>query len=324
MKRIIIAGAGQIGSRHLQGLLLSRHDMEIEIAEPLEANRKLAMEKALQVVKYGEKKITFVNSADLLSSEPADLAIIATNSDVRAEVVSMVLSRTSVKYLILEKVVYQSVREFDSQIGLIEKAGTMAWVNCPRRVYPFYLRLKEETGSPENFFMTVSGSNWGLACNSVHFIDLFYYLTAHSGDHEVKAIFNPGFIESKRSGYMEYTGDLLIAGNKSGLLLRSFRNGGIPVHTDISVPGCRYVISESAGYVVKYSESNKFKPELEEVKFPFQSELTGIYADSLFDSGRCSLTPLAESRKYHNILFDALGQHIMKESGRLPEKYSIT
>ena len=42
MKKIVIIGAGQLGSRHLQGIAQSSFDIAIEVIEPYETSRETA------------------------------------------------------------------------------------------------------------------------------------------------------------------------------------------------------------------------------------------------------------------------------------------
>ncbi|HRE20329.1 MAG TPA: hypothetical protein PKW21_04770, partial [Rhabdaerophilum sp.] len=56
---IALVGAGNIGSRHLQGLALSRLDADIHIVEPNEAAASLATERLAQVKAGANLRFSF-------------------------------------------------------------------------------------------------------------------------------------------------------------------------------------------------------------------------------------------------------------------------
>ena len=207
MHNILLIGAGQLGSRHLQGLMKCNLPVRIEVVEPDERNRNTAAERAKQIEGSGNvTELSFRNSIDEIMFSEADLAIIATNSDVRADVIVKLTTKVNVRHLILEKVVYQSLEIFDQQICLIEALGIKTWVNYPRRIYPFYRNLKNELPADEKVSLTISGSNWGLGCNSLHFIDLFSFLTGKSECKTDYALLDPEILQSKRPGFVEFSG----------------------------------------------------------------------------------------------------------------------
>ena len=92
-KRIAIIGAGQLGSRHLQGLTKIKHDIHITVIDPnlpaLEIARQRFVEMPenplIQSVAYLDSFVEFV--------QPVELAIIATNADVRHKVIEELMSK---------------------------------------------------------------------------------------------------------------------------------------------------------------------------------------------------------------------------------------
>ena len=49
MKNILIMGCGELGSRHLQGLLQSRNDLNIVVYDTFDKSLQLAMQRAEEV-----------------------------------------------------------------------------------------------------------------------------------------------------------------------------------------------------------------------------------------------------------------------------------
>ena len=79
---ILIIGAGNLGSRHLQGLGKTKNKFNITVLDPNDsalAKAKLCYKEILRSNPY--QTVNFVNSLDLVRNS-ADLAIIATTADI--------------------------------------------------------------------------------------------------------------------------------------------------------------------------------------------------------------------------------------------------
>lgn len=325
MYNILLIGAGQLGSRHLQGLLKCRLPVKIEVIEPSEKNRNTAIERAEQAKVSGNKtELIFSKSLDEISGREADLVIIATNSDVRAEIVTELTGRVKFRYLILEKVVYQSLEVFKQQISLLEKSNIKTWVNYPRRIYPFYSDLKKELSGCGKISLTVSGSNWGLGCNSLHFIDLLCFLTGSTEYKTDYVLLDPEILQSKRPGFVEFTGRLGFSNQGGSLQLVSYNHSEIPVLIEATTAKGRWLITEAQNNVVIYRQEDSYKPELRPQKFPFQSELTGIVAEDIFTTGECGLASLRESYAQHSLLLPVFNNHLFAIRGVKNDNCPIT
>ena len=131
-KRILLVGAGQIGSRHLQGLARSKMSLAIEIMEPLASAREIAMQRFREIpVNGGIKELIAIENLDSSSFDGyVDLAIIATNAATRYDVIQNVLNRIEIPFLILEKVLFQRISDIDNIEKLLSEKACKAWVNC--------------------------------------------------------------------------------------------------------------------------------------------------------------------------------------------------
>lgn len=320
-KVIILAGAGQIGSRHLQGLMKMKTDARIIVFEPDSSARDVALVRALEAGDERARTIEFVESARATGLDHAHLAIIATGAAVRPTVVSEILQSTGVDMMILEKIAYQSSAIFKEQMDLLAKSGVRTWVNCPRRLYPFYSQLKKEIAGP--LTIRVSGSGWGLGCNSVHYIDLFSFLSG-SVDMEVSCILLDSMVhDSKRKGFSEFNGMVEFRGRNGSLRLESLADWNAPLLIDIIEPTRRILISETGGMVTAF-RSGEGKPETTSVSFPYQSGLTGIMADELLATGNCDLPDLEESYRQHTLILPLFTEHYNKITGAALDYCPIT
>ena len=299
MYQVAIIGAGQLGSRHMQGLKLASSPLSITVMDSNEESLKVAEERYDAVLPIGEKNINYVNSIDKLPPE-LDLVIIATGSKPRAAIVHSLLNHSTVKYLVLEKVLFPSLADYNNVGRLLKDKGIRCWVNCPRRMFGMYKQIKETIDSTKPVYMTNAGEDWGLCCNAIHMIDIFLYLTEETSYTVETKFLNDDIEDSKRGGYIEMTGTMKVTTPKGNeLTLISEKEFKGEKNYMIENNHNMYVISEGDG---KWSmNGNSYKYSI-----PYQSQLTGILADELLITGGCSLTPFVMSVSYHKPFIEAL------------------
>ena len=251
-----------------------------------------------------------------------DVAIIATNSEHRIEAIEILLAQGT-KYFLLEKVVFQSTAEFQKANVLFQNHKARAWVNCPRRLYSHYKELQKMLSGEEEIFMTVTGTNWGLGCNAIHFLDLFAFLTGNSEDlvGDGSGLY-PGYFESKRAGYFEINGQLrwLSSNGKKSLILNS-RNEGLP-DLKIQINSTHYYcdINESKGKMSLTSNLGVSEVTLSPM---FQSQMTGGVQKSILEE-KCELCTFEESMALHEALFKPLLSHFGAKNPEFRERCPIT
>ncbi|MDX9930782.1 MAG: class I SAM-dependent methyltransferase [Bacteroidales bacterium] len=324
-ENVIVAGAGQIGSRHLQALARSQRPLKVTVIEPSAAARHTAAERVSQVLPPGSPvEFTYLGSVARLDFSEAAVIIVATTADVRPAVVSELISRVTTRSLILEKVAYQSVKVFEQQLELIEKNNIDAWINCPRRVYPFYGKLKEDLGNSEQVTLNVTGSDWGFGCNTIHYIDLLCFLTGIPACSTDYFAADGIILSGKRTGFVEFTGRAGFSNGRGQLNVNSLTMKGLPLSIEIMTPARRMIIYEAAGRVVHMNSDNGFEPLLTAEHFPFQSELTHLVVDEIITTGRCGLTSLRESLGHHALLLPLLNSHLVAVRGYHTENCPVT
>ncbi|MGQ0523503.1 MAG: Gfo/Idh/MocA family oxidoreductase, partial [Betaproteobacteria bacterium] len=131
MRQIALIGAGQLGSRHLQGLALLDRPARVTVVDPVEASLATAKERFAQV-KQGKVEAVFTQKFEDLP-EVLDGAVVATGADRRREAIERLLARSRVRVALLEKVLFQRIDDYGAVGALLEKSGTRAWVNCSQR-----------------------------------------------------------------------------------------------------------------------------------------------------------------------------------------------
>lgn len=315
MHNIGLIGAGQLGSRHLQGLLKLSGDNCIYILDPSENALNIATERAKEI--QHTHQLFYCTDWKLLPAS-LDLVIVATGANVREKVVTHLLVNYKVNYLILEKVLFQDMAAYQNISDLLEKYHVTAWVNHPRRMYPYYQHIKKQIES-DNSFMVFSaiGSNWGLGCNGLHFIDLFAYL----GDTEVADLdtdwIDNSVLESKRAGYMEFTGSVkgrMI--NGATFQITSFKGDPGPITISIACLNNRWIIQEGGTpQIIHLKGSNQFAMQTIPIEMEFQSSLTTRLANNLFEQGTCDLPTYKEAQQTHKKFIDKLLKKYVLLSG---------
>lgn len=319
MNKVLVVGAGNIGSRHLQALGRSRIPLEIAVVDPSVQALEMSKQRFDEIAAKSAVKPKYYRNLESVGGK-FDVGIVATTSDIRRRVVEELLGKRGVKYLILEKVAFQSASDFEHVIWLLKSKNVKAWVNFPRRVIPFYKELKTKIKPHEQVFYTVEGGEWGLACNAIHFIDVLCFLTeetdydvsCHNLDRSVK--------ESKRKGFVEFTGSLhcyFCSGSELSLI--SQNGSTCPPLITILTRSVLAVVEEEKGAARMSKEKKNW--ELEEIRFkwPYQSELTHKIVEEIIATGNCGLTPIEESYLIHKPLLGSFTDYLERITGK---KYS--
>ena len=142
MKKVSIIGAGQLGSRHLQGLKTAQSEMGIWVIDASEESLKVAKERCEAVESKTPKTVHYEQNIDVLPQN-LDLVIVATGSKPRASIIKALLAHSTVSYLVLEKFLFTRLQDYDEIEALLKEKGVKSWVNCPRRMWPSYEAIKK-------------------------------------------------------------------------------------------------------------------------------------------------------------------------------------
>lgn len=317
MKTVSIIGAGQLGSRHLQGLKAAQAELDIWVMDANSDSLQVAKERYDAVPSDTPKTVHFVESTDALPSA-LDLVIIATGSKPRAAIVKALLAHAKVTYLVLEKFLFPNMKEYDEVAHLFEEKKVKCWVNCPRRMWESYKAIKKLIKPEYPVLFQKNGKDWGICCNSVHFIDVWMYLAGDSSFTVNLQGMEPQVIGSKRNGYIELLGKERFYSSKGDeLILGSFAEYDGDSRVCIKNGNNEIIINESTGEWT-------YNGEKHEDKTPFQSGLTGKLADELITSNTCGLTPYLLSSEYHKPFLKAVTEFVNRVQGTNSDSCPIT
>jgi len=310
MNKIAVIGAGQLGSRHLQGLSLIDVPCTFYLIDPFQPSLDQARQRLLEmpVNKNVCEVLSFTDITEL--PKQIDLAILATTADVRFVTLEALLAQSKVKSVVLEKVLFQREDEYERAGRLLDMHGAKAWVNCPRRVYDIYHQAREFFRDDLVLSMQVHGGEWGLGCNGIHFSDLFSYLTGNVIEHYDSNLLDDATFSSKRPEFVEFSGTLIGRTGKSQLELTANRSSIARHLIMLRAENRTCLIDERAGRALCMDEKDGGRGE--PLSLPYQSQLTCDLAKTILKQGNCELPDYQTSAAIHLPFIQVLQNHILK------------
>jgi hypothetical protein len=315
---LLIVGAGNLGSRYLQGIVASRSNLVITVVDSSSSSLEIAKLRWIEV--GGDESSHQIRWLEALPSYllRVDVALVVTSSNGRANLIERIANTFKVRYWVLEKVLTQSSGELKTiQSALGGCKGV--WVNTPRRVMTWHRSLKEAFAGFGPLKVSYSAGLWGLACNSIHFIDLVAWWSGESLVSVDTTGLNNNWHESKRVGYFEITGEL-VAHFSGGTSVRVSSKEGVqaqPIEVVLG-DGVAWQIDETVG-TAQSSIGDQLGGHIE-----FQSQLSGRLVDDILLRGECALPSLEESSAMHEIFLDAMLAHWNRSQNRNDDLVPIT
>ncbi len=300
--RVLLSGAGQLGSRYLQGLAKCLIPLDIYVHDVQPAALAVAEQRWHEVVTAETLHgVTFHTTIQELPRQ-FDVAIIATTAQVRPQLIGDIAAHSAVQYWILEKVLAQSDAGLDDILAKTANC-TKAWVNTPRRMLPWHKEIKAHLARTQPMVMKVDGGLWGLACNSIHFLDLFAWWTGTTLEAINTDRLADKWIESKRAGNWEVLGTITARFSGGETITLHAQQGEVVYTFELTDPPHVWHMIEQAG---TSSRSDGLKIS---GRIPFQSELSGALIESILKDGECGLPSLAESVDIHRVFIRSMLQH---------------
>ncbi len=313
-KNIAIIGCGIIGSRHLQALVKTNFSINIHVVEKHSKSKKNAI-SLLKEISYNTKnhKI-FWHTSITKFNEECDLVIISTRSPNRVKLISILLQKGYKKFLV-EKMVCQSTNEYKLLTKQMKKFSASAWINTPRRYFQSYQKIKKEIKNAKFLHLTIFCENVGLGTNSIHYVDLFSWLT---GDYSLKLKGNfllPKILPSKRGReFKEFFGTINGSNfsNSNYLQITSLPSLRDSMYVTISTDLGQYVIDELNQKMIlmnKKSIKSKFL-------FEYTSSITTKIVNDILKKDTCLLPTISDSFIAHHEIFKIFNNHIKKQLKR--------
>lgn len=312
--KILICGCGKLGSRYLQGLLYFNRESEIYVFDLSKESINISQNILENIPNKYNHKYTF---SDNINDFPKDydLAIVSTTAKGRSSLINFLNTNFNIKNWLLEKVLAQSTNDL-MIIQDILKHNNSVYVNTPRRTWSIYIKLKDKLKLNFKKKMNVVG-NFGLACNAIHFIDLFAWLTGEALVSINCEYLDNFWIESKRKDFWEVSGEVIA----------EYSNGSVLViNSKISNANFKIKLIDLVEYDIDEDSGNIYENQKKIIKenIPYQSELTPIIVDAILTKGNCQLPRLTESALLHKPFLEGLQAHWNKYNSVEGEILKIT
>jgi predicted dehydrogenase len=143
-----------------------------------------------------------------------------------------------------------------------------------------------------NIIFKMTGKDWGLGCNAIHFLDVFVFLTGEK-NFSVTTNLDKQIYQSKRTGYVEFTGSIAgVTPNGNSYVISSLN--------DYEHSATISVKNEKSDIIIDEMNNKMMVNDVEQtIQTPFQSQLTGKIAEQILRQGRSDLTPFSESAQIH-------------------------
>lgn len=301
---VLIVGAGELGSRHLQGILKINLPIFVDVLDTnIESLEKCKL-RAIEVNKAPKIIDIAYHLSNKTLSKDYDLCIIATTSNVRLAVIDSIVKITKCKFFVLEKVLFQKVKDFELALEIFKENDIKAWINCPRRTFELYENIKSKISKNETVTISILGGEWGLACNAIHYIDLFSFLT-ESNDFSYDLGGITKIVNSKRAGFFEFGGSISIQNSKSSQLILHSRIGNkSPSLVNIITDNNTWIIDEANGEIKEYNFNDNWELVTNKFEIPYQSNLTNILSEEILTRGTSSLPEFTTTEFIHKRMIE--------------------
>lgn len=302
VSNVLVCGAGQLGSRYLQGLASCSAPLRIFVQDPSAQSLEQAEQRWHEAATAGPShEAVFISTVEALPPT-IDVAIVATTANVRPGAVDGIARHSTVRYWVMEKVLAQSGSGLDQLVA--RTAGSSgAWVNTPRRMMPWHKEIKSLLGVERPLTLNVNGGAWGLACNAVHFLDLCAWWTDETLIGVKTDHLCPQWFESKRPGFWEVFGTMEARfSGGSQVCMHAQDDAQAPV-LEVHDGLHSWRIEEAAGHASR-SDGIEVRGRM-----PYQSEMSSTLVESILDAGRCELPTLSESVALHRVYLAEMLEH---------------
>ena len=322
-KKIILIGCGNIGSRHLQAIAKLPYGIKVDIVEPNDDAQTLGKSRLNEIsFNKTDHEFHWYKSINELTS-PGDITIVTTHSVGRVDLIIELMGKGNKRFLI-EKMVCQSVNEYNHLLDEIKNHDGKGWVNITPRCFESYHKIKDLLPKEKIVdFSVKTNSKNGLGTNAIHYIDLFSWLIE---DNKItldgKSLSNELLDNKRGSNLKEFSGIITGTANSGSSLTISF----LPelhdeIIVEITTDSMKFTIDETNGKITTLGITNN-----DSLDFTYEhvSYTSTQIIDNILKDDNCQLPTLNYSLNVHSELFRIFNAHITKISKEKVELCPIT
>lgn len=315
VETVIIIGAGELGRRHLQGTLKVERPILVTVVDPLQASLDLA-QQAAQEIQLGHLKTHVRFEQNLVSIPPEpDVVIVSTSANVRLGVLRALYNECRPKTLLLEKLLFQDLSEYDQAALLMGEDIDRVWVNTARRVMQSHHKIKSFFADTTITGLTATGGLWGMGTSLIHLVDLLDFYQPGPVLTVTTEALDDKILYSKRQGFREITGTLSGQLGKARFSLTSSPQSTAPLRLFFEAHDRFCVIEEGAGRVIFGRSSSVAMVEEKKMRFDYISDTTKVVVTALLTDQPVNLPSYITSAALHQPLLSALGPYFARRTG---------
>ena len=310
---IVVVGVGNIGSRHFQSLAKLDLNFNLFAIDNNKNSIKLAKKRFnSQAIKGKINSIIYLDNINKISIN-IDLLIVATNSNIRRPIIEKIFKKNKISNIVLEKVCFQSDKDFQKIINITKIHHTRTWVNLAKRYLPLYKFLKENTKNDKKIYIEISAGISEIGSNTIHALDILSFLSNSMIKSIDMSLIENKIYKSKRKGFIDFNGTLKVNTYRGDeLILTNLRNTMKPEYISITLQNKFFFIDTNLRIIKKFKKmKDKFqylsKREYEDLN---QSDMTHIIAKGILINNKCKLPSLYESYKLHKPMLKSFILHI--------------
>lgn len=295
MYNIVVIGVGALGKRHLSSILNSELPLNVFC---FDVNQN-ALASYEWEDRYDNKTLKMISSFNELPDK-TDFALFAMTANGRREVFDELIKHTRVNNILFEKFLFQREEDYAHVGQKLNELNINAWVNCARRQMDSYQQLKDELLKAREMYITISGGEWGLACNAIHELDLISFLTQDK-DLVIDSLdLIPGLFDSKRPGYKEVYGTIYgSCGKCKRYIINCMKDTNVPDFVSIATDVGQYYIVEGKRKLITMRKNDEYELQEEDFNIPYQSQMTQLVMEDVLLRGESRLATYGESAELH-------------------------
>jgi len=304
---LAIIGCGNNGFRHFQSIAKSKKKYLLYLVDSSTSSLNKC-KNYLNENPNTNLNVIFIKNINQIEFN-VDIVIVSTTAKPRRSIIEEIYKRHNPKYFILEKFLFPKIEDYKFCEKLFLKNKTKTWVN--QWMSNEFKYIKKYFPSNKKLHFVVSGNNWGLCCNSVHFIEWFHDLINKEEINIDDIKLENQLYETNRKNYFELFGSYkLISKNGHSLVISCDRNKLI-TNTDrqifINISNNDFDLqAELTQSSLDYSIVEKKRKILLSNKLPnsYQSERTLGIIENLINFDKCNLVDYKTSTEHHLIAHD--------------------
>lgn len=308
--KILLIGCGQLGSRHLQAVSTLKEVREIHVVDSHPESLEVGRTRLREVSDANPSIVVQWHKEPMACCAGGDLCIVATQAKGRSELIKNIAEQFKYKQFLVEKIVTQSIKEYQELMQYAKKYSLSIRVHCQTRTYAVHRYIKSCLDPSEPIIFTETGGNLGLACNGVHYADLFLFYDNTNAIHAVGSKIDPVLHTTKRGGNVfDLSGSLYGFSDKGSHFILSYasQHKSFDIMTIVSSRG-KFIVDIVAQTAFEWKEESGWGriPAMENTFVSYTSK--GIVSNIL--SGKDSGLPtLEECFPAHEFILQSLLPH---------------